>query len=71
MRVRVANLSLGSVQAAVNEMCDTITSLVMSRSAGFTPEDTEDISKPGKGRVGYNRATGKLARFDGSTWTDL
>lgn len=71
MRVRVAVLSLTAIQDAVNKMCDTITSLVISRGAGVVPEDTEDISKPGKGRVGYNRATGKLARFDGNAWVDV
>ncbi|MFA7209680.1 MAG: hypothetical protein WC120_05400 [Parcubacteria group bacterium] len=42
-----------------------------SRTSGLTVARTDDISKPATGRIGYNAATGKLARFSGETWVDL
>lgn len=71
MRPIIKGLSLANIQGAVDELSRAITSLMMSRASGVNVEMTEDISKPATGRIGYNSATGKLARFDGSTWVDV
>lgn len=71
MRVTIRSLSLAAIQEGFNEVCRVLTSLDMSRGDGVAPADTEDISKPRAGRIGYNRATAKLSRFDGETWVDF
>jgi hypothetical protein len=71
MRPILNGLSRSDIQGALDELSRAVTSLMDSRTSGLTVARTDDISKPATGRIGYNAATGKLARFSGETWVDL
>jgi len=71
MRAVVREFTLRSIQAALDEVSRSVTSLLSSRSSGVILEDHTGIEKPSEGRLGFNRATGRPTRFDGETWVDI
>jgi len=65
------------VQRALDAICQQVSVLMRAgedellQPTLFALPDKEDIRSPKAKCVAYDRTTGKIVRYDGSSWTDL
>lgn len=65
------------VQKSLDAICRQVSILMQSgedellQPTLFALPDKEDIRSPKAKCIAYDRTTGKIVRYDGSSWTDL